>query len=78
MTDAMDYLSDAMDEVEKLLSENKRLKKQLAVMSTTSDEIDRAETIVALRKDVALWKGRYEFALMVMKEEHKECLTQPN
>jgi len=47
-------------------------------MSTTSDEIDRAETIVALRKDVALWKGRYEFALMVMKEEHKECLTQPN
>ena len=78
MTDAMDYLANAMEEVGELISENRRLKRRLDAMSATEDEISRAEAIVALRKDVALWRGRYEFALKVMKEEHKECLTQPN
>lgn len=78
MSNAMDYLGHAMEEVEKLLSENRRLNRQLTALNATEDEIDRAEAIVQLRKDVAIWKGRYEFALSVMKEEHRECLTQQN
>jgi len=78
MTDAMDYLACAMQEVEELISENRRLKRQLDAMSATEDETSRAEAIVALRKDVALWKGRYEFALMVMKEGNKAIVEEAN
>jgi len=78
MTDAMDYLANAMEEVEELISENRRLKRRLDAMSATEDEISRAEAIVALRKDVALWRGRYEFALKVMKEGDKAIVEGTN
>lgn len=67
----MDYLAHAMDEVENILSENKRLKRQLAAIGATESEIGRAEAIVSLEQEVLLWKGRYEFALRVMTDDDK-------
>lgn len=71
MSDAMDYLCSAMDEVERLIKQNERLKAKLDAMNATSDETDRAEIIVQLRKDVLRWKNNYEFAVNFMEDTKK-------
>lgn len=69
------HINEVSDFADDLIRENHRLKAQLYNLNATEDEMDRAETIVALRRDVERWKGQYEFALTVMSQQAKESLT---
>lgn len=68
------HLDQASEFADDLIRENHRLKAQLYNLSATEDDVDRAETIVTLRREVERWKGQYEFALTVMSQQAKESL----
>ena len=61
-----DYLGQAQDEAERLISENKRLRTQLANLAATEADIDLAETIVDLREQLRNRDDDYDF-LMKLK-----------
>ena len=77
MTDLIALLNHAQAEADDLMDENERLKRTLAHLDATKDEIERAETIVALRTELQRQKAQNDLLLSLLKQAQTQNVAPP-